>query len=68
MLNTSLIMLTKHMLINALLTGGPLVTPTVAFTIVNGIAREDGSNHSYLVTGHVKGHMGMQTVCVRMLD
>lgn len=60
-------MATKHQLITALLTGGPLSTPKSQFSIVNGVEREDGSNHSYNVTGYdTAGHP--TTVHVRTID
>ena len=59
--------ITKHQLMTALLTGGPLNPTTgMQFTIVNGVAREDGSNHSYNVTG-ISGGVEV-TVCLRTID
>lgn len=63
---------TKFQLIQALMTGGALVVAdgkiTTSFVIVNGIAREDGSNHSYLVTGHLVAGGAERTVHVRTVD
>lgn len=54
------------------MTGGALVVAdgkiTTSFVIVNGIAREDGSNHSYLVTGHLVAGGAERTVHVRTVD
>lgn len=56
---------TKHALTHALLTGGPL--PALGLVITNAVAREDGSNHSYNVTGC--DHTGKTvTVYARTID
>lgn len=53
--------MTKWQLMNAFLNGQPLTIPgnfparqPVLFTVINKIEREDGSNHSYNVTGQTK--------------
>lgn len=66
--------LTKHQIISALLTGGALRIPHASnlldysFSIVNGVAREDGSNRSYNITGLSARTGKEQTVHVRTID
>lgn len=55
---------TKHELVTALLTGGPLAR---LFKIVNAVEREDGSNRSYNVSGYSPAGASL-TVHVRTLD
>ena len=60
-------MITKHQLITALFDGGPLITDgKVLLTIVNEVAREDGSNRNYNVTGWYESKQ--ITIFVRTID
>ena len=43
---------TKYLLFQALVNGGPLTVNTAHFHIVNMVEREDGSGHSFNVTGY----------------
>lgn len=58
---------TKFQLIQALLSGGPLKTPSADFTSIVAIEREDGSGHCYNVTGCVR-YGSKTTVFVRTID
>jgi hypothetical protein len=59
--------LTKYLLFQALVTGGPLLTTDVRFKIVIAIEREQGSTHSFIVTGlDERGHK--TSVSLRTVD
>ncbi len=59
--------LTKYLLFNALVTGGPLSTTDVRFKIVIAIEREEGSTHAFIITGlDERGHK--TSVSLRTVD
>ncbi len=58
---------TKYLLFQALVTGGPLLTTDVRLKIVIAIEREQGSTHSFIVTGlDERGHK--TSVSLRTVD
>ena len=59
--------ITKYLLFQALVTGGSLTTNDVHFKLITTIEREEGSLHSFLVTG--VDERGLKTsVVVRTAD
>lgn len=58
---------TKYLLFQALVTGGPLSTSDVRFKVVTAIEREEGSVHAFTVTG--LDERGLKTsVSLRTVD